>query len=89
MLSDEWLYTSPVIAIDECPKGSGRPLRECQLVGAPPTSSFTLLYEVIGGDNPQSDNIEVVNGRFDTENGSISTPGTGPLTARVTQILED
>lgn len=55
--------------------------------GVPP-GSFSLLYEVDGGDEPQTGNIEVRNGHYSTEEGYLSTSG-GTLTARVTQVLED
>jgi hypothetical protein len=51
--------------------------------------SFTLLYEVDGGDDSKTGNIRVVSGRFHTEDGFISTPPGAHLTARVTQILSD
>lgn len=56
--------------------------------GSPPTGSFTLLYEVIGGDQPQTGSIKVTNGRYNHEEGSLDSDG-GTLTARVTQVLED
>jgi len=50
--------------------------------------SYMLLYELDGGDDTQTGNIEVRDGRYATEQGSVSTSG-GTLTAHVTQILEN
>lgn len=58
-------------------------------MGSAPTSSFTLLYEVVGLDDTQTGNIVVTNGRFNTEAGSGDTQDGVTLTARVTQVLED
>jgi hypothetical protein len=55
---------------------------------APTSASYTLLYEVIGLDSPQSGSIAVTNGRFATESGSGDDQGN-TLTARVTQVLDD
>jgi hypothetical protein len=53
------------------------------------TMSFTMLYEVLGGEASQTGSIKVVKGHFHTEEGSISTSADNPLTAQVTQLIED
>lgn len=52
-------------------------------------NSFTLLYEVDGGDDSKTGNIKVVSGRFRNEEGFIGTPPSAHPTARVTQIVSD
>jgi hypothetical protein len=52
--------------------------------------SFTLIYQVEGGDNPKTGNIKVVNGKFNTEQDFISTSSSSAqITATVTQIVPD
>lgn len=56
--------------------------------GSAPTSSFTLLYAVVGLDDAATGSIKVTDGHFATESGFGSSQG-GTLTAQVTQVLED
>lgn len=57
--------------------------------GSAPTSSFTLLYTVVGLQESTTGNIAVTNGKFATESGyGIVDEGQG-LTAQVTQVLEN
>jgi hypothetical protein len=58
--------------------------------GSVPTGRYALLYELDGGDEPQSGNIAVRNGQYRTEEGFLSTSTSGgTLTAHVTQVLEN
>jgi hypothetical protein len=61
-----------------------------QRAGSVPTGRYSLLYELDGGDEPQSGNIQVRNGQYHTEEGYLSTTTSGgTLTAHVTQVLEN
>jgi hypothetical protein len=60
-----------------------------QRAGSVPTGRYSLLYELDGGDEPQSGNIQVRNGQYHTEEGYLSTTSGGTLTAHVTQVLEN
>jgi hypothetical protein len=58
-------------------------------LGSAPTGSFRLLYQVSGGDDAKTGNIEVRNGKFNNEENFTDVPTGGTLTAHVTQVLED
>lgn len=53
----------------------------------PDTGSFTIVYEIRGGEEPQIANIEVRNGQVFGRGGMISADQGTVLTAKVIRIL--
>jgi hypothetical protein len=54
-----------------------------------PGSSYTVMYDVLGGDDPKTDNFEITGSQFTSSTARISTPPNPTLTATATRVLEN
>lgn len=60
-------------------------------IGAEPmtNSSFTVVYTINGGEDPQIGNFTVSNGVWQSPEGHINTPPNPTLTAVATRVMPD
>jgi hypothetical protein len=54
-----------------------------------PGTSYTVVYDVHGGDDVQTDNFEITGGEYTSTSNRIATPTNPTLSAVATKVLDN